>query len=326
MNRALALGLAASLLGALAPPVRAFDIIECDGGATFGDAAPLRGWRQPTDQAMGLLVIDDQGAADSGLTGAQVVGFWEAAMADWESTSDSQFRFPPREVRTVGGAELGEFRSGDESRHLLTVIQPTTTIPAGTTLSNGLVFTADAIGWAAITGTDPSTTLGVAINRIDRTTRYIFDSDVYINDDTFDFQPGGFFDMQYIITHELGHLMGIDHAVNFTSVMFASAVAGVFVPLTEDDRNASRFLYPTPGSSPTPPDRNQVALTSCDQTLDEVAAAARSAGPLAGGCRAVAAAAGSGALVAWVLLLLGTWARARTLRPRGRVVRSSRRG
>jgi hypothetical protein len=71
-------------------------------------------------------------------------------------------------------------------------------------------------------------------------------------------QGQGAYDLESLLTHELGHWLGLDHSGVFRAIMFPFAPPpGQFIgdrptaaipdgPLADDDRIGARFLYPDP--------------------------------------------------------------------------------
>lgn len=74
-------------------------------------------------------------------------------------------------------------------------------------------------------------------------------------------QGQGAYDLESLLTHELGHWFGLDHSGVFRAIMFPFAPPpGQFIgnrptpaipdgPLADDDRTGARFLYPDPNDS-----------------------------------------------------------------------------
>ncbi|MBD89949.1 MAG: hypothetical protein CL940_06410 [Deltaproteobacteria bacterium] len=56
--------------------------------------------------------------------------------------------------------------------------------------------------------------------------------------------PPGFNDVQGVMTHEIGHAIGIDHSRHFEATMFFSGGSSDLRSLETDDKNAACYLYP----------------------------------------------------------------------------------
>lgn len=99
----------------------------------------------------------------------------------------------------------------------------------------------------------------------------IVDADIYFrNDSTFTFatreamaaNPNSF-DLESVLTHELGHFLGFSHSAVMRAMMYPFASRGVItggvrcptpnagcdLPLTDDDRAGLRVLYPNPADT-----------------------------------------------------------------------------
>ena len=78
----------------------------------------------------------------------------------------------------------------------------------------------------------------------------IIEADIMFNPDT-SFStnattPSGFIDLQSVATHEIGHLLGLDHSNILSSTMFPTLVTGVSFPRNTqvDDQSGVSAIYP----------------------------------------------------------------------------------
>jgi hypothetical protein len=79
----------------------------------------------------------------------------------------------------------------------------------------------------------------------------IFDADIIFNPGI-DFSlsttvPAGQYDFESVLTHELGHLLGLDHSAMLNATMFPRIGAGVSTPrvISDDDKAGLRAIYPS---------------------------------------------------------------------------------
>lgn len=267
------------LLGAATPALRGFNLSECDGSNTPGNAGILLGWTQPTATSMGGIRLDDGGAPASGLTTAEVDAAWQASFADWSTTTLTTLAFPTPTPTPVTDGQLETALAGGALGS-----QVCTVITSATSLAGPPVRT----GWAAITISDPTGTLGITLTAFLPATRRILFSNILLNDDRAAGASGfliggsgtGGHDFQSVATHEIGHFIGGDHSALLPSLMFPFLAAGLAKPLDSDDRDIARFLYPT-GATGLLPEANDLTFLDCFNVASsgEVRAPAH-----AGGC------------------------------------------
>jgi hypothetical protein len=116
--------------------------------------------------------------------------------------------------------------------------------------------------WTSLSFRPPSNALAVTLSSFSPSDGAIIDADIYFNDDDFDWgivqdeDDLDLVDVQNIATHEIGHMIGIDHSsMNFfetdqelaEATMFYASGAGETsrrVPKIDDER-AVRALYPS---------------------------------------------------------------------------------
>jgi hypothetical protein len=121
------------------------------------------------------------------------------------------------------------------------------------------VTTADAIGDEAVPNHSPSTFIGeildadVLVRPDDASTTFATPAALAANPQSYD--------LESILTHELGHFLGFQHSDVWSAAMFPfSPAPGTFLntrptvntpdaPLSDDDRTGLRILYPEPNDS-----------------------------------------------------------------------------
>ncbi len=219
MKTTLALGL---LLASLATPCLAFqrettndpDCTEDIGVNCPHDGVPLVWKSFPV-----TYVIN---ATNSGLSSSDAVAAIDASFQTWQSASNGKVTF-------VSGGDVG-FGGANGQDHRNTVV------------------------WTNL-GSSASDTFAQSILTYSTSTGEIADVDIQLNsanawailpsgqDDPFDFRV----DVQAVVTHEVGHLLGLAHENRFGSqvVMFFSDTTGntTHRTLTSDDRDGLLAIY-----------------------------------------------------------------------------------
>lgn len=99
---------------------------------------------------------------------------------------------------------------------------------------------------------DPNNTLGLTTVTFDANTGEIFDADLEINAtgknlSAGDPVPALGYDLQSVVTHEVGHFLGLAHATDSRATMFASYKPGTTAlrSLTADDAEGACAIYPS---------------------------------------------------------------------------------
>jgi hypothetical protein len=142
--------------------------------------------------------------------------------------------------------------------------------------------------------TIPGSALALTTVSYDANTGQIFDADVEVNGtggNITNSRPSDGADLPSIVTHEIGHFLGLDHSPKPSATMFITYKAGTgnLRVLDPDDVAGICAIYPPQGS----------ATVSGPETVDVITA------PLAG-CSLSSTAGGSGACALWAALLLGS--------------------
>ena len=173
-----------------------------------------------------LFQVNDktaQGTANVS-SGSDVLGAIRASMSAWESIQTAAVRFADLQITSLESADSSDGMS--------------------------LITMADTPANAQLMGPG---TLGLTRLIFDPGTGVIHESDMILN-------PGVSFstnlspdtyDVQAVVTHELGHALGCDHAVAQNDTMFYTADKGEFFPrfLSVDDAAFATFTYPNPARS-----------------------------------------------------------------------------
>jgi len=147
---------------------------------------------------------------DSRVENAFPKGVIDRAVHDWTAVDDAQISF--QDAGVVSGAKAG--RDGQ----------------------NSITFLDDLF--------KDQNFLAVTTNWYDNS-GHLAEADIQIDPSVV---PGGY-NLQQLVEHEIGHLLGLDHSGVISSVMYPFVGRGGVAELDSDDRVAIANLYPTAGSN-----------------------------------------------------------------------------
>ena len=171
----------------------------------------------------------------------------------------------------------------------------------------------------------PNDTLAKTTVTFDTDTGEIFDADIEINHAYNEFTLGDdvvVYDLESIVTHEIGHFLGIDHSPDPFSTMFAAYDEGSIEQrsLEADDIAALCAIYPPSRSGKCDPKPLRGLADACQQSHDPTAPGEDGGCALAGGGTSGA----NGATATALLLLVSAHARSRRRRARRTAARRPR--
>jgi hypothetical protein len=78
---------------------------------------------------------------------------------------------------------------------------------------------------------------------INHTSTTVYEADIDINVDHDFGTADTSYDTQTVITHEIGHLLGLSHSSNTSAIMYAYLDKGETRSITTDDRNGIAAIY-----------------------------------------------------------------------------------
>ncbi len=148
-----------------------------------------------------------------------------------------------------------------------------------------------------------ASTIAITLTTYDEKSGIIYDSDIELNASGFVFTtvegPGASTDVQNTMTHEIGHLLGLDHTLASGSTMYPRAPTGETSKRTIDDGSRGFVCMAYPKGRPS----QSCVTPSLDSSGNAV-----ELGPDARGCTSTGAEAWLPALAGWAVL---AWRRRR---------------
>ncbi len=253
---------------ALVSGVAAYDLAENDGDDVPGDAPILIGW----NASRFPIPIGLDPAQPDNVSFAEFQAAVNAGFQAWNNASQGTVSFT--EVGFPVAPASGEACSP----------------PAGCSQAI-IVERADWSGRTlAMAGASASNdTLALTLLAFQVASRDIVDADMLVNEQHQDFDTDGNvarFDLQGVMTHEIGHILGLAHpgsATRQTSTMWPNTLMpGTHLrTLENDDANGVQYLYLPLNIPVVPPDNNTIGL------LARALVAAAGGGGGGGGCSSV---------------------------------------
>ncbi|MEQ9503116.1 MAG: matrixin family metalloprotease [Deltaproteobacteria bacterium] len=211
------------------------------------DSGPSLVWQERSipwfaeDEVFDLL-------GDRAIGEAEVFGAYSA----WEDVECSDMALP---YMGSAPALVAEYKDGEPNRNVLVVLRT---------------------GWDYDTGA-----IAVTTSAYDTRTGRVVDADIEINDENFDFtrvddtceMNAGTMDLRNTLTHEVGHVIGLEHPPNTSryenATMFASAPPCETKKrsLESDDRDGICFIYPMGGPTAQcfPPEGPSFVIVDSDE-------------------------------------------------------------
>jgi hypothetical protein len=190
-------------------------------------------WKSPTAFPIRWQMNPVQGANVTGSRSQAAV--FEASFAAWQAVSSASVSFVRGDDSPAGT------RVGSDAINLMTTNTAPGDLPTGVlALTSGSIFG------------------GPGIDNLGRTIDFagqIAEADIQFNASvpftTDTAAVPGRFDLQAVMTHEIGHLLGLDHSPIISASMFWTVGAGFIYPrnISTDDAAAISLLYPAASSA-----------------------------------------------------------------------------
>jgi hypothetical protein len=204
------------------------DGCEKDANGCSVDGQPLI-W---PDTCLSFAVQRD-GSDDDSITPAQLESLVQTAFTSWSEAACDGSGTPPIFVQALGEVECGE---------------PEFNCGRGDANANAIMFRDD--DWPY-----PADALAITTVSVNTMNGEILDADMELNSLRFDFtldaETEGA-DLLSVLTHEVGHVLGLDHTRVATATMFATYDPGsaAISELDEDDRDGICSIYGAEDADP----------------------------------------------------------------------------
>lgn len=231
-RRGMRLTLAAVVLYALSLPTVAHAYCRTTTRALPANYSPSRGcftqglflfWR---NACVSYSINQDASRSISYDEAKKVI---DESFATWTQVACADGNAPGIAVSNIGAASCAQVRYNPDSPN-----------------QNLIVFRDD--GWPY---DDPNSTLGLTTVTFNAETGEVYDADMEINSSArnlsiTDQVPSNGFDLASVVTHEAGHFLGLAHATDARSTMFASYKPGTIAlrSLAPDDIAGMCAMYP----------------------------------------------------------------------------------